>query len=313
MKPSLPRVWVLACASLLAGSLFLCNSPGADSNPPHPSLPVFTNATPAEVDAFLAKWNPVFKEQAGKEFGFIRAMSQLLEAETNASRLLTRLLGALEREPQGFWVSGLQMLSQPAGGSTLPPLQRLGAWKQACDTLVKATQVAPNDEMAQASLEMARQSFVAACLEAEWNLDEAQITARQLLAHTRTNDWNYGNVVYETHSALGHIALRKGDRATARQELRAAGRTPGSPQLNSFGPQFTLARQLLEQGQPADREAVVAFLDDVMQFWANLDKAPPYRRDDVLKQRQKIENWKNEIRAGKIPSPSDPVDKNRWR
>jgi len=226
---------------------------------------------------------------------------------------LTRLLGALAREPRGLWVSALKMLSQPGGGSTLPPLQLLGAWKQACATLEKAAQAAPKDDTVREALELARQGFVAACLEAGRNLDDAQVAARQLLAHTRTNGWNYGNVVYETHSALGRIALRKGDRATARQELRAAGRTPGSPQLNSFGPQFTLARQLLEQGQPADREAVVAFLDDVMQFWANLDKAPAYRRDGVLKQRQKIESWKEEIRAGKIPSPSDPMDKNRWR
>lgn len=306
-------VLVLAFAFLLGGLVLPINSLAAEPNQPDTPLPVFTNVTPAEVAAFLAKWNPVFKEQAGKEFGFILAMDQMLKAETNATRLLNRLLGALEREPQGVWVSALTMLSQPAGGTTLPPVQLLGAWKQACTTLEKAAPAAPNDEPVREALELARQSFVAACLEAGRNLDEAQIAARQMLANARTNNWNYGNVVYDTHSALGRIALLKGDRATARQELRAAGRTPGSPQLNSFGPQFTLARALLDQAQPADREAVVAFLDDVMQFWANLDKAPAYRRDGVLKQRQKIETWKDDIRAGKIPSPTDPMDKNRWR
>ncbi|HOX58371.1 MAG TPA: hypothetical protein P5205_14805 [Candidatus Paceibacterota bacterium] len=313
MKPKLSVIPALAGTILLGGLVLPIHSLAAEPKQPGTALPVFTNVTPAEVDAFLARWNPVFKEQASKEFGFLRAMDQMLKAETNATRLLNRLLGAMQREPQGLWVSGLKMLSQPAGGTTLPPVQLLGAWKQACATLEKAAQAAPKDELIREELAQARQGFVAACLDTGRDLGDAQVAARQMLASTTTNSWNYGNVVYDAHSALGRIALQKGDRATARQELRAAGRTPGSPQLNSFGPQFTLARVLLEQAQPADREAVVAFLDDVVQFWANLDKAPAYRRDGVLKQRQKIENWKEEIRAGKIPSPSDPMDQNRWR
>jgi hypothetical protein len=313
MKPNLSTVLVLACARLLRGLVLPMNSLAAEPNQPDTSLPAFTNVTPAEVDAFLAKWKEAFKEQAGKERGFMVVMDQMLKAETNTTRLFTRLLGALEREPQGVWVSGLTMLSQSAGGSTLPSAQLLGAWKQACASLEKAAQAAPKDETVREALELARQGFVAACLEAGRNVDDAQVAARQMLASTRTNSWNYGNVVYQAHSALGRIALRKGDRATARQELRAAGRTPGSPQLNSFGPQLTLARELLEQGQPADREAVVALLDDVMQFCANLDRTPAHRGEAVLKERQTIENWKEEIRAGKIASPSDPMDKHRWR
>lgn len=283
------------------------------NNSPAPDLR-FTNVTPAEVDTFLARWNPVFKEQAGKEWGFMLAMDQMLKAETNATQLVTRLLGALDREPQGLWVSCLKMLSQPAAdGSTLPPVQMLAAWKQACVTLEQAAQKTPQDELIRDALELARQSFVVACLEAGRNLDEAQVVARQMLAHTRSNTWNYGNVVYDAHSALGRIALRQGDRATARQELRAAGQTPGSPQLNSFGPQFTLARELLEQAEPADREAVVAFLGDVARFCANPDQAPAYRKADLLKAKAKFETWQEEIRAGKLPGQTDPMDKFRWR
>ena len=107
---------------------------------------------------------------------------------------------------------------------------------------------------------------------------------------------------------LGRIALRHGDRETARKELRAAGRTPGSPQLNSFGPQFTLARELLQHGEQADREDVAAFLDDVAKFWANPDRLPDYQKQDKLNKQRQIETWKGEVRTGRIP-----VDKLHWR
>ena len=130
---------------------------------------------------------------------------------------------------------------------------------------------------------------------------------RQLLAGNATTNWNYGNIVYDAHSLLGCIALRQADRASAREELRAAGQTPGSPQLDSFGPRFDLARELLNGGDTADREAVVAFLDDIAKFWANPDKAASYYKADALKKQQQVETWKTAIRAGQIPN--DP----KWR
>ncbi len=84
-----------------------------------------------------------------------------------------------------------------------------------------------------------------------------------------------GDVIYDAHSLLGRVALREGDRPTARKELRAAGQTPGSPPLNSFGPRFTLARELPENSNMEDRRAVAAFLEDTARFWANPEKAAP--------------------------------------
>ena len=164
------------------------------------------------------------------------------------------MLGALERAPQAFWVYSLKVLARPGPNGGLTPVELLGVWKQACVGLEKAAKAAPEDEALRQMLEEARQSFGAACVEAGRNLDEAEAITRQMLASTPTTNWNYGNVVYDAHSVLGRIALRHGDRETARKELRAAGRTPGSPQLNSFGPQFTLARELLQHGEQADRE-----------------------------------------------------------
>jgi hypothetical protein len=47
---------------------------------------------------------------------------------------------------------------------------------------------------------------------------------------------------------LGQVALRRGDAKKAASFLLAAGKTWGSPQLNSFGPNMPLANDLLAAG-----------------------------------------------------------------
>lgn len=88
------------------------------------------------------------------------------------------------------------------------------------------------------------------------------------------DDWDYGNAVHYGHLILGHVALRRGDVVKAGQELLLAGKTPGSPQLNSFGPNMTLARDLLSAGQ---ERIVLAYLDLVEQFWDEPEKLQSWR------------------------------------
>jgi len=76
--------------------------------------------------------------------------------------------------------------------------------------------------------------------------------------------WNYGNVLHWGHITLGKLAFRQDDKQTAILHLQEAGNTPGSPQLNSFGPDMSLARELLEQGE---KEAVLAYLKACSKFW----------------------------------------------
>ncbi|HXH37261.1 MAG TPA: hypothetical protein VNN08_01400 [Thermoanaerobaculia bacterium] len=95
---------------------------------------------------------------------------------------------------------------------------------------------------------------------------EAERCARealQLLPQVK-RDWNYGNIIHDSHMALGRVALRRGDIANARRELLLAGRTPGSPQLNSFGPNMSLAADLLHAGE---RGVVVAYFHECSSFW----------------------------------------------
>jgi hypothetical protein len=97
-------------------------------------------------------------------------------------------------------------------------------------------------------------------------------------------DWNAGNLVHHGHVTLGRLALLAGDVDAAEEHLRLAGSTHGSPQLDSFGPDFRLANQLLARGRA---EVVLGYLELCRRFWK-----PGH---GVL------DRWSAEIRAGRRP------------
>lgn len=78
------------------------------------------------------------------------------------------------------------------------------------------------------------------------------------------DNWNYGNAIHISHTVLGLIALNEGDEIAAIAELIASGRTPGSPQLNSFGPTMQLAKALLRAGHV---EPVLEYFEQCRVFW----------------------------------------------
>lgn len=84
------------------------------------------------------------------------------------------------------------------------------------------------------------------------------------LAVRYRTDWNYGNAIHFAHTALGLLALRDGDVVLAGEELAASGATPGSPQLDSFGPSMQLAKALLRADQ---FEPVIAYFAQCRVFW----------------------------------------------
>ena len=118
------------------------------------------------------------------------------------------------------------------------------------------------------------------------NLEKARIHAEQLLAEARQReiDWNTGNAVHHGNLVLGRLALASGDLDEAEQRLLAAGRTPGSPQLNSFGPNMTLAKELLERGASG---VVLEYLELCGDFWAPRD--------------QRLDTWSAAVEAGEMP------------
>lgn len=119
------------------------------------------------------------------------------------------------------------------------------------------------------------------------DLSAARSRALQLLqlAEANPRDWNYGNALHKGHLMLGRIAFARDDFVTAESELIASARIPGSPQLNSFGPNMQLALDLLKAGR---REAVFEYFALCARFWE-------------MGQSQ-LRSWTRDIEQGRLPA-----------
>ena len=118
------------------------------------------------------------------------------------------------------------------------------------------------------------------------DIAKARVYAAQLLdlAKVSPKTWDYGNAVHKGNLVLGRIAVREGRIVDAVGLLRASGETPGSPQLNSFGPNMSLAKDLLEQ---REIDAVLAYLEQCGVFWKMGG--------------DKLDAWVQEVKAGRVP------------
>ena len=126
----------------------------------------------------------------------------------------------------------------------------------------------------------AKQSFEAG------QIEDARKYATELLALAPKfqGDWNYGNAIQDGNLVLGRIALHEGQTDEAKQYLLKSGQTPGSPQLNSFGPNMSLAKDLVEKGE---RDTVLQYFQLCRKFW-KMDYG-------------KLDEWTQAVQAGKVP------------
>jgi len=144
----------------------------------------------------------------------------------------------------------------------------------------KLTHASTDAERFYALNDAAKQSFVLG------KTDDARRYADQLLALSPQfqDNWNYGNAVQNGNLVLGRLAVRDGRIDDAKRYLLAAGHSPGSPQMNSFGPNMSLANDLLAKGE---RDTVLEYFELCRGFWkldwGNLDK------------------WSKDVRAGNAP------------
>jgi hypothetical protein len=116
--------------------------------------------------------------------------------------------------------------------------------------------------------------------------EDAKQYASELLksAEKFKGNWNYGNALHHGNIVLGRVALSFGDIPAAKEYLLAAGQMPGSPQLDSFGPNMILAKELLEKGE---RDIVLTYLQLCGKFWK-------LGADD-------LQSWTATIKGGGIP------------
>jgi hypothetical protein len=119
------------------------------------------------------------------------------------------------------------------------------------------------------------------------NIGKARAYATRLLSEARSDgkNWNYGAAVHKGNLILGRIAVREGRIADAVTFLRASSEIPGSPALDTFGPNMSLAKDLLERGET---EAVLAYFELCRAFWKMGG--------------ERLDAWSNEVRAGAIPN-----------
>lgn len=96
--------------------------------------------------------------------------------------------------------------------------------------------------------------------------DRAQRFADELLSQGTVARPLDGQFVHDSHSILGRVALRRNNVAEAKRQLLEAGKVTGGGTLTSFGPNMTLAKELVEKGE---RETVVSYLEACRKFWPN--------------------------------------------
>jgi hypothetical protein len=144
----------------------------------------------------------------------------------------------------------------------------------------KLTQAVTKEQRFYALDDAAKESVVSG------RIDDARKYAYELiaLAPEFKDNWNYGNAIQDGNLVLGRIAVQEGRIDEAKQRLLDAGKSPGSPVMDSFGPNMSLANDLLQNGQ---QEVVLRYLEQCHTFWKNHDET--------------LDMWREDIQAGRIP------------
>lgn len=110
-------------------------------------------------------------------------------------------------------------------------------------------------------------TYIAPAALDDGNTEKAKTYAQTLMTQAETmrnNCEHYGRAIHYGNLVLGHIALASGNIAEAKLRLLEAGKTPGDPALNSFGPNMSLAAKLLEINE---RAVVLEYLNLCAKFW----------------------------------------------
>jgi hypothetical protein len=100
------------------------------------------------------------------------------------------------------------------------------------------------------------------------------------------NSNTYNIVIHMRHNYAGLVALKEGKVNEAKTALFKAGQISGSAPLNTFGPNLSLASELLKLGEIKD---VLKFFHSCKEFWWF-----PFRLLQLSK-------WKRDIAKGLVP------------
>jgi tetratricopeptide (TPR) repeat protein len=88
------------------------------------------------------------------------------------------------------------------------------------------------------------------------NRSDASKLVNEITAHAYHKHWG--------HTVFGHVSLHKGDLQAALCHLRESGAVVGDHRLSSYGPSFTLAKEICSLGEWAH---VAEYLKECESFW----------------------------------------------
>lgn len=185
--------------------------------------------------------------------------------------------------------------------SGLVSMAPLSACEDTCDKCAKQSEFSWNPQSTYVTERLERFYSLDAEIHAAFSANDFS-SARALideyleLADVYRCNWNYGNAIHDANRVLGLMSLEDGDVDEAANYLIKAGKSPGSPQLNTFGPELDLADELLKLGR---YEAVTAYLKDIQSFW---------EMDDG-----RLDRWLASIEQGERPQLKRFAELGTWQ
>jgi tetratricopeptide (TPR) repeat protein len=211
-------------------------------------------------------------------------LAQLGQIESDPSALAQQCIArAKALDPQNpAHASTMAQFYQTQAKASQSAEEKMEWWRKALVELEQAVELTPDPEERFSRLtNLTKNAFEAG------ELAKAETRANQLLALAAEfrSSWNYGNAVHHGNLVIGRILLRRGEIEAAKRRLLEAGGTPGSAQLDSFGPNMSLAKELLERGE---KEIVLGYFQRCASFW-KMDYG-------------KLARWRAEVEAGRIPN-----------
>ena len=195
----------------------------------------------------------------------------------DALQLSETLLKRVEELEPGKPQAGLELarLYELRGMRATEPAEKAAMAKARYEQLAKAAAAAPAD----APVDSMQLTVLGAAALDVGELQVAQRAGRQALDQVPNlkadpkQSWSVDMVVHHAYLILGRVALRQGDMAAAEADLLNAGRVGGGGTLSSFGPNMTLAKELLEKGESA---TVLEYFELCRKFWMFSDRMQPW-------------------------------------
>ncbi len=117
--------------------------------------------------------------------------------------------------------------------------------------------------------------------------DDARSYATELLAldlKFQAEPWRNGDAAFTGNFVLCRIAVQEGHIQEAKKYLLASGSSTGSPVLGSFGPNMSLAKDLIQR---KEGETVLQYFELCRKFWTVGN--------------DKLTQWSEDVKVGKAP------------